>query len=85
MPGRTPRVNDVVRTGLGSALATAGATSIVLSLALGWSELPRPWSFLIGLAGGLAAGGGCALALCGLARLRPWANGREADRTQRDV
>ena len=51
---------------LGSVLAVAGGTVITLSLLLGWGELARPWSFLIGFAGGLTGGLGVALAVCGL-------------------
>lgn len=51
---------------LGSVLAVVGGAVITLSLLLGWSALPRPWSFLIGLAGGLTGGVGVPLAICGL-------------------
>jgi hypothetical protein len=73
MPGRAPgRARDracQARTGVGSVLAATGALSILLSQVLGWTELPGPWSSLIGMASGLATGTGCVLALRGLARL----------------
>jgi len=53
---------------LGSVLAVVGGTTITLSLLLGWYELARPWSLLLGFAGGLAGGVGAALAVCGLVR-----------------
>jgi predicted cation transporter len=59
-----------VKLGLGSSLAALGAATIVLSQLLGWTELSRPWSFAIGLAGGLASGAGAALAVCGLLATR---------------
>ena len=51
---------------VGSMLATAGALGVLLSLLLDWTSLPRPYSFLVGLACGLMAGLGAALALHGL-------------------
>jgi hypothetical protein len=62
--------DNVSRLAAGSALAVVGALVIVLSQVLGWSEFPRPWSFLVGLAGGLVSGVGCALSVCGLVELR---------------
>lgn len=53
---------------LGAALAAIGGTSILLSLTLGWTELPGPWSFILGFCGGLSGGAGVALAVCGLVR-----------------
>jgi hypothetical protein len=50
----------------GSLLAALGAVIIVLAPLLGWTHLARPWSFLVGLAGGMAAGIGVPLSICGL-------------------
>lgn len=57
---------SVHKLALGSALAAVGGTVIVLSLLLGWNQLPRPWSFLVGFTGGLSGGAGTAIAVCGL-------------------
>jgi hypothetical protein len=51
---------------LGSALAVLGGAAVLLSPMLGWSDLARPWSFLVGFASGLSGGLGVALAVCGL-------------------
>lgn len=63
------RLGPFQKLALGSALAAVGGTIIILSLLLGWNELSRPWSFLIGFCGGLTGGAGAALAVCGLVRL----------------
>jgi hypothetical protein len=55
---------------LGSMLSVLGAAIIVLSPLVGWTELARPWSFILGFAGGVTAGSGVPLALCGLAGVR---------------
>ena len=62
------RLSTVQKLALGSSLATIGGTSIMLSLLFGWNELARPWSFIIGFAGGLTGGIGVALVLCALVR-----------------
>lgn len=62
-------LSAVQRLALGSALATIGGSVIVLSLVLGWTELPRPWSFLLGFTGGITGGAGAAIAICGLVHL----------------
>ena len=59
-------LSPVHKLALGSALAAVGGSIIVFSLLFGWNGLPRPWSFLVGLAGGLTGGAGVALAVCGL-------------------
>jgi hypothetical protein len=59
-------LSPVHRLVLGSALATIGGATIMLSLLLGWNELARPWGFLVGFAGGLTGGAGVAIAVCGL-------------------
>jgi hypothetical protein len=58
------------RLGLGSAAAVLGAAVIVLSPVLGWADLSRPWSFLVGLTAGLVSGAGAAVAVCGLLAAR---------------
>jgi len=60
------RLSPVQRLALGSALAAVGGATIMLSLLFGWNELARPWSFLVGFAGGLTGGAGVAIAVCGL-------------------
>jgi hypothetical protein len=65
------RLTPRQRLALGSALAAVGGAIIVLSLLLGWNELPRPWSFLVGLAAGLTGGIGVPLAVCGLLHCGP--------------
>lgn len=69
--GPVARLSITQRLALGSALAAIGGASIMLSLLLGWNELARPWSFIIGFAGGLTGGGGVALAVSGLLRCAP--------------
>jgi hypothetical protein len=70
------RLSAVQKLALGSVLAAIGGSIIVVSLALGWTELARPWSFLLGLAGGLTGGVGVPLAICGLVRLGARARSR---------
>ncbi len=55
---------------LGSLLSTFGALGIVLSLLLKWTELPRPWDFLLGFVVGVTAGLGVTLAIVGLIERR---------------
>jgi hypothetical protein len=78
--GPVARLSTTRKIALGSALAAIGGASIMLSLMLGWNELARPWSFIIGFAGGLTGGAGVALALCGLLQCAREARGHaEAD------
>ncbi|MFC2078482.1 hypothetical protein ACFLSZ_00715 [Candidatus Bipolaricaulota bacterium] len=63
------------RLAAGAALATMGGLGIVLSTILGWTNLARPWSFLIGFGFGLAAGLGAALSLVGLVSMRRCSKG----------
>ncbi|MBN1552133.1 hypothetical protein JW979_11710 [bacterium] len=55
---------------LGSVLAVMGALGMVLSLVLGWSEAPRPWSFIVGFFVGLFMGLGVTLSIAGLIERR---------------
>jgi hypothetical protein len=59
-------MNPVKKLALGAALAALGGAGIQLSLLLGWTSLPRPWSFVAGLAVGIMAGLGVVLAVVGL-------------------
>ena len=72
MPGSTAAplsaLTAAQKLALGSALTVVGAAVMVLSPHLGWTGFARPWSFLIGFAGGLTGGVGVALAVCGLLR-----------------
>lgn len=58
------------KLGLGAALATLGALSIVLSLLLGWPEAARPWAFLLGFIIGVVTGLGATLSVAGLIERR---------------
>ena len=60
------RLSPVHKLAVGSALAAIGGATIMLSLVFGLNELARPWSFLVGFAGGLTGGTGVAIAVCGL-------------------
>lgn len=51
---------------LGSVLAVMGGAGMVLAIMFGWTSLARPWGFLLGLATGICAGLGCALAISGM-------------------
>jgi len=52
--------------GAGAALAVIGGIGVVLG-ALGlWSDLGRPWSFLLGFVFGLCGGIGVSLSIAGL-------------------
>jgi len=51
---------------VGAALTTIGAVGIILSIVLGWTDVGRPWSFLIGFGFGVSAGIGVPLCLAGL-------------------
>jgi len=55
---------------LGAVLSTLGALAIVLSLLLGWSEVPNPWDFLLGFSVGVVTGLGATLAVAGLIERR---------------
>lgn len=55
---------------LGAVLSTLGALAIVLSLLLGWSEVPSPWDFLLGFVVGVVTGLGATLAIAGLIERR---------------
>jgi len=57
------------RLALGSTLAVAGGATVLFAHLLGWTELARPWSFIIGFSSGLSAGIGVPLCVCGLARM----------------
>ena len=74
------RLTPCQKLAAGSALAAVGGLVIVLSLVFGWSGLARPWSFIIGFAGGVTGGTGVALAVCGLVHLarRPGSTGQGA-------
>lgn len=58
------------KTGLGAALAVLGAIGFVLGPMLGFADLVRPWSFLVGFAVGVVAGLGATLAVAGLIETR---------------
>ncbi len=63
-------VRTQTKLALGAFLATFGALAIVLSFLLGWTEAPRPWSFVAGFAVGLLAGLGATLVIAGLLERR---------------
>ena len=63
-------MTNKTKLAVGAALATIGGLGIVLSLVLGWTSLPRPWSFIVGFGFGLSAGLGSALAIAGLCMSR---------------
>lgn len=54
----------------GSLLLLIAGAAVVLSLALNWTEAPRPWGFLLGFVQGLAVGLGAVLALAGMIAYR---------------
>lgn len=58
------------RLAIGAMLSVAGALGVYLSLTLGWSEAPRPWSFLLGFAAGVLCGLGATLVVAGLLKRR---------------
>jgi hypothetical protein len=55
---------------LGAIFAILGAAGIILGPLLGFSEIVRPWSFILGFIFGLLAGIGIALSLFGLHEIR---------------
>ena len=61
-----PALSAEQKLAIGSMLAIVGAIVVVLAPRLGWTQLDRPWSFLIGLLGGITAGAGVPLSICGL-------------------
>ena len=58
------------KLGLGSVFAIFGAAGIILRPLLGFSELARPWSFLLGFIFGVLAGVGVVLSLSGILETR---------------
>jgi hypothetical protein len=63
-------VDTKSKLGFGSALATLGGVGAVLLPLLGWTEIGRPWSFLLGFVFGLSAGVGVALSIAGMLERR---------------
>jgi hypothetical protein len=55
---------------LGSVFAIFGAAGIILRPLLGFSELARPWSFILGFVFGVLAGVGVVLSITGLLETR---------------
>ena len=54
------------KLGLGSVFAIIGTAGIIIGPLLGFSELARPWSFILGFVFGVLAGMGVSLAISGL-------------------
>ena len=54
----------------GAICALFGAAGIIFGPLLGFSELVRPWSFILGFVFGVLAGVGVALSLFGLYEIR---------------
>jgi hypothetical protein len=54
------------KLGWGSLLAVIGAFGIVAGPLMGWSDLGRPWSFLLGFVFGVLGGMGATLSISGL-------------------
>ena len=55
---------------IGIILAILGGAGIIFGPLLGFTELARPWSFLLGFIFGVMTGIGVALALFGLYEMR---------------
>jgi hypothetical protein len=55
---------------IGAIFAIFGAAGIILGPLLGFSEIARPWSFILGFIFGLLAGIGGALSLFGFHEMR---------------
>jgi hypothetical protein len=55
---------------IGASFALPGAAGIILGPLLGFSELAKPWSFILGFIFGVLAGIGVALSLFGLHEMR---------------
>ena len=58
------------KLGFGAALATIGGFGIVVLPLLGWSDVARPWGFVLGFLFGVAAGTGASLSIWGLIERR---------------
>ncbi|MBN1222010.1 MAG: hypothetical protein JXB23_02085 [Candidatus Aminicenantes bacterium] len=54
------------KLGLGSLSGILGAAGIIIGPMVGFSDLARPWSFILGFTFGLLTGLGAALAISGL-------------------
>jgi len=59
-------LNSQQKLALGSLLAVIGAFGIVARPLIGWSNLDRPWSFLLGFAFGVLGGIGVTLGISAL-------------------
>lgn len=55
---------------VGAILAILGAAGIILGPHIGFTELARPWSFILGFVFGLLVGAGVALSVFGLLETR---------------
>lgn len=55
---------------IGTIFAILGGAGIILGPLLGFTELARPWSFILGFIFGVITGIGVALALFGLYEMR---------------
>ena len=58
------------KLGVGSLFSVVGAAGIILGPILGFSDLARPWSFVLGFVFGVLSGVGVALAISGLLERR---------------
>jgi len=67
---RTYQMKSVKKLSLGSVLAIFGAAGIIFGSLLGFTELARPWSFILGFIFGVLSGLGVALAISGLLETR---------------
>jgi len=63
-------MRSVKKLSLGSVLAIFGAAGIIFGSLLGFTELARPWSFILGFIFGVLSGLGVALAISGLLETR---------------
>jgi len=58
------------KRGIGVMFVTIGGIGIILGTLLGFSDLDRPWSFLMGFLLGVIAGIGVVLSISGLLERR---------------
>jgi uncharacterized membrane protein YccC len=63
-------VSGQTKTGLGAALAVAGALVVVLSHLLGWTTHPYAWVPWLEFAAGVVAGIGAAVTVSGMLERR---------------
>ena len=63
-------MSSAKKLSIGIIFAILGGAGIILGPLLGFTELARPWSFILGFIFGVMTGIGVALALFGLYEMR---------------